>query len=325
MKPHIIRRDSCPVCAQASPRVIFSRAYTDPELQRYLRCAFGIGIYGERHWLEKAAYTIHFCERCQLVSQRDVPDEFLIHRLWELRRLKDSANASCRQITQADSAKRSGALFLAAATAHLDVTSLRTLCFGFDSWEHPQTSTASCAPLERTTDSPQAREWSIFPRKQPTATIEPANDIFDVIHVGHALEHSSNPRSIVMSLARKLRAGGVLHMAARNGARIRRKLHRFERDLARSQGRILHTLMPLQELNCFCPETLVLLAGECGLEPLRPGWRSLIRACRADRSGPNTLLLTLVHLCYLRSRHSTDLSFRKLPTIDGENCHGAIT
>jgi hypothetical protein len=286
---------------------------------------FGAGIYGERHWLERATYTVHFCERCRLVSQRDVPYEFLLHRLQELRRLNVSADPSRNQITQEYATKRSAAIFLAAAMAHLDVTPLRTLSFEFSSRESVQTAKPSGAPMKPTAASLRSGEHPQTSGDQSVGIDDGPNGTFDVIHVCHALECSSDPRRIAMSLARKLRAGGVLHIAVRNGARIRRKLHRFECDLAKSQGRILHTPVPLQALNCFCSETLMFLAAECGLERLRPGWRSLFRAYRANRSDSDTLLPTLAHLCYLRSRHSTDLSFRKLPTIDGENCHGAIT
>jgi hypothetical protein len=268
-------------------------------------------MHRDFHWLERSSYTVHLCERCRLVSQRDIPDEFLAHRLHELRRHNDSANSPSAQTSRAGAANRCTAIFMAAAMAPLKRTALRTLHFGSDIREFPQTATPSGAPMEQTTASHRGIEYHQAQEDQTAWTDSGVSDTFDVIHVGDALERSSDPCSIVTLLARKLRASGVLHVAVRNGAGIHRTLRRFERDLAKSRDRTLHSLMPLEELNCFCPAALMYLAEQCGLERLRPSWKSLLQAYRAAAGDSKALLPAIIRLCSLRGRHSIDLLFRK--------------
>jgi hypothetical protein len=81
--PWFVTREACPVCASCNYRTIYQSHYDRPPIKDYLLDFYSPQGMVEFEYLEGATYILCECDVCGLIFQRDIPNEFLMERLYE--------------------------------------------------------------------------------------------------------------------------------------------------------------------------------------------------------------------------------------------------
>ena len=309
MNAHFVTRACCPVCGAASAPTLLSRPYAEPRLRVALE-----RFYAEVGRIDTAAllgadYVLQGCARCGLVYQRDVPDDFLLGKLYEEwispTRAFERFHAQITPVRQAEIA-RDVAISLALVRRPADAR--RTLDYGCGWGEWGRATIAAGAETWGTELSASRRAACERDGIKVVADEALPDGHFDLINADQVFEHLPAPAATLALLTPKLRAGGVIRIAVPNGWRIARALAAFDRELQRPRLGGLNPVAPLEHLNCFTTRTLVALAATCGLVRCRPPWR-VLRESRCWPPGLRAKVKQLVLPAYLRSRWSTQLWF----------------
>jgi len=309
MNAHFITRHACPACRGGNTAAIFSRPYADASLRAALE-KFYAEVGGlEYEALLGADYVVHACAGCGLYFQRDVPDDFLLERLYEKwispQRAYERFHAHtppgrhleiARDVFASLSLvrKRDGALRALDYGCGWGEWSRMTQAYGVESWGTELSATRRDACLRD--------GIRVVPEEQLST------GGFDLINADQVFEHLPSPTDTLQLLKQKLRAGGVIRLAVPNAWRVASHLKHFDRQLRRPRLGGLNAIAPLEHLNGFTTRSLVRMAADQGLQRLNPPWGILSRAW-LFLPGLRAKLKAVARPFYLRSNRSTQLWF----------------
>lgn len=301
-------RPACPACGTPGVQR-FQRSFSETRLRSALT-AFYAEVGGlDYAAVESGSYAVASCPHCGTWYQTSTPSDALLARLYEQwidpekARLRFHHNHSpdhtlhvAREVAPAHR------LISNAPRVALDYGcgwgewSRMTQAFGFETWG--------------TELSPSRREHAkaIGVRVVDDADLPDAH--FGLINIDQVLEHMPNPRACLVLLSTKLHLGGLLRLAVPNPHKVGRALKHFDRELARPRLGGLNAIAPLEHLNAFTQHGLILLAKEAGLVRVRPKWRDLL-ATTVIPPGVAAASKAILRPFYLRSRHTTQLFFRR--------------
>lgn len=309
MNARFVTRACCPVCGATDAPTLFSRPYAEPRLRLALERFYADVGHIDTAALLGADYVLQGCARCGLVYQRDVPDDFLLGKLYEEwispTRAFERFHAQVTPVRQAEIARD---VAISLALIRRPPSPRRTLDYGCGWGEWGRTTIAAGAETWGTELSASRRAACERAGIRVVADAALPDGYFDLINADQVFEHLPAPAVTLALLTSKLSASGVIRIAVPNGWRIARALAAFDRELQRPRLGGLNPVAPLEHLNAFTTRSLVALAGTCGLVRCRPPWPVLRRA-RCWPPGLRAKLKQLVLPAYLRSRWSTQLWF----------------
>lgn len=309
MNPHFITRPSCPGCSGRTTRTIFSRPYAESRLRAALEAFYAEVGHLDYEVLLGADYVLQRCEACSLVFQRDVPDDFLLGRLYEEwispARAFERFHAHPAHGRQQEIARDVAVSF---SLVRGGQRSLRTLDYGCGWGEWGRATLAFGAETWGTELSASRREKCQRDGIKVAAEGELPKGYFDLINADQVFEHLPAPAATFAFLRPLLRPSGVIRIGVPNGWRIGGKIDDFDRELKKPRLGGLNPVAPLEHLNCFTTRSLVRMAADQGLRRLMPPLGELLRKI-VWAPGARTKLKEALRPFYLRSRWSTQLWF----------------
>ena len=84
MNDNFVVRERCPGCDSSNTRTLKREGFTNSPIQRHLETFYAeIGSAVEFEYLEGAEYILNECEDCGLLYQEQVPNDFLMSKLYE--------------------------------------------------------------------------------------------------------------------------------------------------------------------------------------------------------------------------------------------------
>jgi SAM-dependent methyltransferase len=286
---------------------VFARGFSDPALRAAL-VDFYARVGGlDYAALEAASYAVSRCPRCGSHFQAWIPDDDLLHRLYEewidpslaFERFHASKPAYASLGTA-----REVALCLALAPTAPRVAldygcgwgewSLMVRAFGLVPWG---TELSASRREHAASHGVKVADESALP-----------GGAFGLVNADQVLEHVPDPATTMRLLAGTLHPQGILRIAVPNGLRVAGALRHFDREIARPALGRVNAIAPLEHLNAFTQAGLMFLAQQAGLERVRPPWSSLLSTTLL----PPTLrskVHALLRGPYLRSRFTTTLYF----------------
>lgn len=285
---HVEIRSHCPVCASPASRVLYECPFTRPPISTYIERYYDAIGRAELNHLQDATYRVLDCGRCGLVYQQEIPDPFLMDRLYEHWIDPELAlDRDCRRRGVNECSMYAQEIMQLVACVGEPA---RVLDFGMG-WGH----------WARMAQSLGCETWGLelSPRRIEHArslglrVLDPDaldGQRFDLINAEQVVEHLADPLAAMQRLAQTLRPGGLLKVCVPNGRTIHRRLRRLDWDAPRDTRWSLHAVTPLEHINCFDHRALVTLGRRAGLEPSRvpmmiqyacsTHWRGLGRIAR---------------------------------------------
>lgn len=259
--------------------------------------------------LQDGEYVVDRCGTCDLVFQRNVPDDAMLEKLYE--RWIDPTQAFRRlhaNVTPGRRLEIARDVFIGFSLIENPASPLRALDYGCGWGEWGAMTRAFGAVACGTELSPARRDYCTQLGIEVMADDSLPDGGFDFINADQVFEHLPRPRETLGMLTKKLRPGGILRIAVPNGLRIERALRHFDRELHRPSLGALNPVAPLEHLNCFRTRALVQMGAALGLRRVVPSWRVLLAAMHFP-PGAVRKVKAVLRPFYLRSRVATQLFF----------------
>ncbi len=267
---HFIRRTSCPACEDTTIREVYRRSYQYPPLIRNLEQAYAAVGKIEYAYLKDAEFALAQCAKCQLVFQIEIPDDFLMTKLYEE---WIDPQITFRQHIEENSAayyNRVGSEVAALISIfHRSPHSLKFLDFGMG-WGEWLRLARAFGVQAYGAELSQARIAFAKSQGLPVVTWdEIATQQFDLIYADQVFEHLAHPLITLQYLARALKPGGFLKIGVPDGGDIHRRLRVDDWTAPDGTRDSLNAVFPLEHINCFNRSALLAMGARAGLRPAR--------------------------------------------------------
>lgn len=270
MNKYFKRREHCPNCGGSKTFELCSAPYTVPPLRDYLISFYSKQGKVEFDYLCEQSYVLTECGDCSLVYQAEIPNEFLMQKLYEewidpgyalARRRKGGAVTYQVQLVQQ----------IASVLRYLDrcPTELQLLDFGMGWGEWCRAALAFGCAVHGTEISAARIQHA----QQYGVRIVPDNVLpshkYDFVNAEQIFEHLPDPQRTLAVLSQCLNKGGVLRIAVPDGTGIKRRLREWNWMAPKGHRHSLNAVTPLEHINCFNRKSLLHLARQFNLAPVR--------------------------------------------------------
>lgn len=277
---HFVERPRCPICDGSAKRIV-EMSFTEAPLRRYLEDFYSPQGGVEFNFLEATNYVLDRCVRCELIYQRNVPDQFLLHKLYEQwidpGKVWETYDRDRELAYYRDMAKEIETMMQLVGNSRPKVLDFG---MGWGRW---------CRMAE-------AFECNAFGCELSEARVKHARSLgvkvidmddsefgeFAFVNAEQVFEHLGEPLEILRRLREALKPHGVIRVSVPNGNDIRRRLRRMDWSAAKGSPWSLNAVSPLEHVNCFANKSLRTLIERAGLRSLALGsaGRRTIRAAK---------------------------------------------
>jgi SAM-dependent methyltransferase len=257
-----VQRGTCPVCASGRCELLLELAFDRPPISSYLHTFYAGRLASDA--LSNGRFALLRCGICDLVFQRDVPDDEFLRYLYgaatgdsEVRpgrglRVRQGYSFQVEQLLK----------YWKAPPDHVEV-----LDYGAGAGDWLSMAAAyGCRTFA--VELSHTRTDQLIRRGQ--TVLDPENlpvGHFHFINTEQVFEHLVEPMATLERLAAALRPGGLVRVSVPNGSDIDRRLSDPDWAAAKDSPRSLNAVAPLEHINCFNRRSLVTLGQRAGLRP----------------------------------------------------------
>lgn len=262
-------RQPCPCCKSTSSTTLCKVGYTESPLKEYLD-SFYSPIGGvEFEYLAKSYYILDECQDCGLIYQKEIPNEFLMFKLYEqwmkpersLERYKNRHDAKYFAWVARE---------IARVIQYLDVmpSQVKFLDFGLG-WGNWCLIAKGFGCDVYGTELSQVRiDRARASGIKIISWEEILNHQFDFINAEQLFEHLADPLETLVYLKQALSPDGIIRVNVPHGWDIKRRLEIWDWQAPRESENSLNPVAPLQHINCYTYEVLVKMGQRAGLEAM---------------------------------------------------------
>jgi transcription elongation factor Elf1 len=261
-----VKRELCPACDSHHYSRIFSSDYLNPTLKRYLTDFYGPQGKVEFAYLEDATYALEECHDCGLVFQSEVPNDFLMEKLYE--KWIDPEMAIKQHCETDDLNRYSGyarEVMVLIKYFNRIPSRLHLLDFGmgWGSWcMMAKAFGCKCYGTELSESrigyaigqGVEVLKWKDIPEYQ-----------FDFINIEQVLEHIPKPLATLRYLKQALKLEGLIKVSVPDGGDVKRRLATGDWTAPKGSRNSLNIVSPLEHINCFSRRTIIKMAEVTGL------------------------------------------------------------
>ena len=264
-----LTRDKCPACDSKRDKILCSVGYTDLEMRNYLEAFYSAQGEVDFKFLAKGRYILVECLDCGLVYQKEIPNDFLMFKLYE-----EWINPGI--VYEKVEEKRSTRYYLKivkevanlASFFNANPADLKILDYGMGWGNWARVAKGFGCDVYGIELSKVRIDYAQSAGIKVIAWDKLRNYRFDFINANQVFEHISDPLDSLQQLKRSLKERGVIKISVPNGTDIKRRLKIWNWSLPREHRNSLNPVAPLEHINCFNYEVLINLAGKAKLEPV---------------------------------------------------------
>jgi SAM-dependent methyltransferase len=264
---NFIIRTICPACNSGEHNTIYSRNYLDPEFGKFLFDYYAAGGGIGLECLNDAKYILDECCVCGLIYQREVPNDALMTKLYE-EWMDPRRNIEDHERTDDLNYFSEYAHEIMRIISYFNriPSTLKILDFGMGLAKWALMAKAFGCDVYGT-------ELSVIKRKRAEENGIKVIDLdedrrcrFDFINVDQVVEHIREPLTLLSSLKELLKHDGLIKVCVPDGGDIKKRLQIMDWKAPRWTANSLHPVHPLEHVNCFCHDSLIMLSKMAGLE-----------------------------------------------------------
>jgi len=268
MNKYFIKRTHCPVCNGKNYKTLRQSNYTQDPIRSYLETLYSsIGCGAEFEYLVDAQFILNECNDCELIYQEEIPDEFLMGRVygtwnnaddikknianrssdWHLRMAKETTRV-IRFLN-----KKPGKVKFLDFGMGAGTWCLLAKAYGCDTYG---------------TDLSSGHEAHAEKMGIKTLNMQDlAKHKFDYINSEQVFEHLAEPLETLTLLSEALAPGGIIRINVPAGWDVKRriKVWDWQASLSQQHPDSLNNVAPLQHINCFTRNSLIHLGNAAGL------------------------------------------------------------
>jgi SAM-dependent methyltransferase len=156
-----------------------------------------------------------------------------------------------------------------------------------------------------------------------------AENQFDYINTDQVFEHLDNPKDVINQLSKALKIGGILRISVPDGNNVKNVTEKMDWLAPKLSKDSLNIVAPLEHINCFTTESLLILANQAGLKWKYIPYYPSIQIIESDNSFLNKLKISFsipidimkiiwrvikkaIGIQYKKSPFATNLFFEKI-------------
>jgi len=271
-------RERCPACGTAKTIERVRLAYDDDPLRTYLKTFYGPQGGVEFEYLRDVMYILQECPECGLFYQRNIPNDALMWRLYEVwidpqiafnQRPERSRRVNQHYISE---------LMLVDDYFNRSPSDIEILDFGmgWGDWAAMANGLGFiCHGLElsqsridyATKRGVNVLNWNQARQKR-----------FDFINTEQVFEHIADPLDTLSNLKKLLKPGGIIKISVPTATNIEKSLSAMDWGAGRNSPISLNPVAPLEHIQYFHRRTLQIMASRVGMReftwPMLSYWRS---------------------------------------------------
>lgn len=268
--PYVQIREVCPVCQNPKGQTLFSCRFTEPPIRDYLINFYSRQGKIELEYLEDATYTLVVCCACYTVYQKEIPNDFLMGKLYE--EWIDPECAFTSYLPQEKlrySVRYMSEVMSIIAFLGISPRKLNFLDFGMG-WGHwclvSQALGCNTFGLEI---SPSRIDYARSRGVKVIEWKEMCEAQFDFINTEQVFEHIAYPLETLQQLGKFLKPRGLIKISVPNGRSIHRRLRIGDWQAVKGTKNSLNLVSPLEHINCFNRNAIIKMAQLAGLCEIR--------------------------------------------------------
>lgn len=263
---YFIERKRCPVCGGEPARTVYECAYDRPPISDYLQRFYGSQGMVETQYLVGASYVLNECGDCRSLYQRDIPNDFLMMRLYE--HWIDAARAEAAQQELDDLEMYSHyaqEVMQIVAWMPRRPGGLRVLDHGMGWGKWALMCKAFGCRASGTELSPTRIAYAKSNGIDVIAWDDLPNHRFDFINTEQVFEHLPDVLGTLKHLRRALDRGGLIKVSVPNAHDIDRRLEKLDWAAPVESSDSLNAVAPLEHINCIRRTSFATMAERAGM------------------------------------------------------------
>lgn len=265
-KSMFVERKSCPACRSNHIIEIYSALYTDKSLKKYLTDFYDSQGGIEFEYLIDEEYVLCECENCGLFFQKNIPNSFLMERLYEhwINPIKALENHKLK-MTQyvydnyTHEIKNIGSYF------NKENSNINLLDFGmgWGAW----LSTANKLGFQSYgIELSESKVKYASNNGINVIDLKQADNIkFDFINTEQVFEHIPNPLDTLERLKSLLKKNGLIKISVPTANNIEHRLKKMDWSAKKYAPKSLNVVSPLEHIQFFKRYSLVKMADKAGM------------------------------------------------------------
>ena len=259
-------RNSCPACGSVYFKEIYKSEFNQPPLDNYLKEFYGYQGGIDFRYLDDATYCLCSCEDCDLIFQKEIPNEDLMEILYEswidpeiaLTRHKSNSTLDFYY-------KYSYKLTNYISYFNKDPAELKFLDFGMGWGDWALMAKAfGCQSfgIELSSERIRHANYNGINILDKDTILEHQ---FDFINAEQVFEHLAKPYDTLCELKKVLKPNGIIKISVPKTKKLNRKLEKIDwNNFAVS----LNAIAPLEHINCYRNSSLLIMANRAKMKEL---------------------------------------------------------
>lgn len=269
-KTYFIKRESCPGCKSRKHSIIYSCGFLESPIKEYLESFYSPQGRIEFEYLNGAEFILDECNNCGIVYQKEIPNDFLMKKLYEewIDPQKDF-NFHAQSDDLDYYSKFAQEVMMLIAYFNTIPSKLKFLDFrmGWGDWcRMVKAFACDCSGTELS-------EIRIEYAKSHGIKVITWDEIpaysFDFINTEQVFEHIPAPLETLCHLKKSLKPEGLIKISVPNRGDIKRRIRILDWTAPKGSRNSLNPVSPLEHINCFNRSSIIIMADIAGLEPVK--------------------------------------------------------
>jgi 2-polyprenyl-3-methyl-5-hydroxy-6-metoxy-1,4-benzoquinol methylase len=270
-----VERESCPSCESKEHMTIYSCGYLESPIRQYIESYYSKKLSIDFEYLNGATYILDKCNNCGLVYQREIPNDFLMNKLYgewlyPKKGFKEVYKEGSRMHALLDvhaNNAREIMMLIAFLNVNPEELSFLDAGMGWGSWcLMAKTFGINVYGVELSQhliNLGKSRGINVITWE------ELVGKSFDFINTEQFFEHISNPLDTLRYLTKSLKPNGLVKISVPDGGDINRRLNILDWNAPIGTRNSLHPVQPLEHINCYNRFSVIKMAENAGLHEVK--------------------------------------------------------
>lgn len=262
-------RVTCPGCRSNDLRNVYSAAYHEDPIKRYVEDFYSAQGKIESKYLADAHYTLLECNKCGIIFQKEIPNNFLSNKIYE-EWINPQKTFEKYELTHDFDYYSQLAQEIIMIIKYFQVkpSALKFLDFGMGWGNWCRIAQAFGCEVKGMEISESRIKYAQSQGISAISWNQLSDQKFDFINIEQVLEHLSDPLETMISLKKYLKGNGIVKISVPCGDDIKNRLAIMDWSAPKSSPISLNPVAPLEHINCFNTSSLNKMAFFAGFQEI---------------------------------------------------------
>lgn len=265
IKTYFVKREFCPGCKSREYKTIYSCGFTESPIKEYLEFFYSPQGRVEFEYLKGAEYILDECHNCGMIYQKEIPNDFLMKKLYEewidSQKVFDQYEQSYNLDYYSGYAQE---MMMLIKYFNTMPKQLKFFDFGMGWGNWCQMAKAFGCDSYGTELSEARIEYAKSNGIKVISWDEIPNYSFDFINTDQVFEHIPNPLETLNHLKKSLKPESLIKISVPDSCDIKKRLKVMDWTAPKGSKNSLNPVAPLEHINCFDHSSITRMADIAG-------------------------------------------------------------